>query len=338
MPTKKKPKTYAVERLLAMRDTAYGREYLVKWEGYSSAHDSWEPEKNINGQLIDDFHGVSEPAVVLEGERVEVELMCEDEEVEGVEGVDYFSVVGEEVVPAPEPEPALATRKRPRKGGVARLIAKAKAKAAEEARLIAEAEAKAKAIEEARLAAEAKAKAIEEARLAAEAEERATEEARLAAEAEAKATEEARLAAEAEAKATEEARLAAAIEELRERLAAAAGAAAAGAAPCKRPRGRAPKGKMWDTENGEWKDEEEKKNRCRTPGCHERHGHLGLCTKEDLVVQIQLKAEKQNAHSNFLQSVAFSPDGKTIVSGSWDNVSGSWDNTLKVWDAGASAL
>ena len=33
-----------------------------------------------------------------------------------------------------------------------------------------------------------------------------------------------------------------------------------------------------------------------------------------------------NAHSHAIASVAFSPDGKTIVSGSYDN-------TLKVWDA-----
>ena len=39
---------------------------------------------------------------------------------------------------------------------------------------------------------------------------------------------------------------------------------------------------------------------------------------------------KQSAHSNVVLSVAFSPDGKTIVSGSDDK-------TLKVWDAGASA-
>ena len=46
---------------------------------------------------------------------------------------------------------------------------------------------------------------------------------------------------------------------------------------------------------------------------------------------LELKAEKQDAHSNWVMSVAFSPDGKTIVSGSRDE-------TIKVWDAGASAL
>ena len=45
---------------------------------------------------------------------------------------------------------------------------------------------------------------------------------------------------------------------------------------------------------------------------------------------MELKAEKQSAHSKGVYSVAFSPDGKTIVSGSNDQ-------TLKVWDAGAWA-
>ena len=46
---------------------------------------------------------------------------------------------------------------------------------------------------------------------------------------------------------------------------------------------------------------------------------------------LELKAEKQSAHSNNVYSVAFSPDGKTIVSGSRDE-------TIKVWDSGVSAL
>ena len=33
---------------------------------------------------------------------------------------------------------------------------------------------------------------------------------------------------------------------------------------------------------------------------------------------LELKVEKQSAHSGSINSVAFSPDGATIVSGSWD--------------------
>jgi len=43
-----------------------------------------------------------------------------------------------------------------------------------------------------------------------------------------------------------------------------------------------------------------------------------------VVASLELKAE--NAHSDWVYSVAFSPDGKTIVSGSRDK-------TIKVWDA-----
>ena len=45
---------------------------------------------------------------------------------------------------------------------------------------------------------------------------------------------------------------------------------------------------------------------------------------------LELKAEKQSAHSDVVSSVAFSPDGSTIVSGSDDK-------TIKVWDAGTLA-
>jgi WD40 repeat protein len=43
---------------------------------------------------------------------------------------------------------------------------------------------------------------------------------------------------------------------------------------------------------------------------------------------IKCVAEKTNAHSDTIQSVAFSPDGTKIVSGSHDG-------TIKVWDSGA---
>ncbi len=39
-------------------------------------------------------------------------------------------------------------------------------------------------------------------------------------------------------------------------------------------------------------------------------------------------SEKTNAHSHWVTSVAFSPDGTKIVSGSDDK-------TIKVWDSGA---
>ena len=57
---------------------------------------------------------------------------------------------------------------------------------------------------------------------------------------------------------------------------------------------------------------------------------LGLLLKSGWLeppASLELKAEKQSAHRGKVCSVAFSPDGKSIVSGSWDK-------TLKVWDAG----
>jgi WD40 repeat protein len=43
---------------------------------------------------------------------------------------------------------------------------------------------------------------------------------------------------------------------------------------------------------------------------------------------MELLSEKTNAHSDHIRSVAFSPDGTKIVSGSYDE-------TIKVWDSGA---
>ena len=46
-----------------------------------------------------------------------------------------------------------------------------------------------------------------------------------------------------------------------------------------------------------------------------------------LAATLELVTEKSNAHSDWIRSVAFSPDGKTIVSGSYDK-------SIKVWDSG----
>jgi WD40 repeat protein len=47
-----------------------------------------------------------------------------------------------------------------------------------------------------------------------------------------------------------------------------------------------------------------------------------------IAMLINCVAEKTNTHSDTIRSVAFSPDGTKIVSGSDDK-------TIKVWDSGA---
>ena len=46
-----------------------------------------------------------------------------------------------------------------------------------------------------------------------------------------------------------------------------------------------------------------------------------------LAATLELKVTQENAHSSYITSVAYSPDGTKIVSGSNDQ-------TIKVWDAG----
>ena len=70
---------------------------------------------------------------------------------------------------------------------------------------------------------------------------------------------------------------------------------------------------------------------CRYPSPPDPSPSPKLSTSPPPTGSLELKAEKQSAHSDYVRSVAFSPDGKTIVSGSRDQ-------TLKVWDAGVSAL
>ena len=67
-----------------------------------------------------------------------------------------------------------------------------------------------------------------------------------------------------------------------------------------------------------------------TLACHIPHPNPKLSAPTLATASLELKAEKQSAHSDRVSSVAFSPDGATIVSGSADN-------TIKVWDAGSLA-
>ncbi|HPS57265.1 MAG TPA: WD40 repeat domain-containing protein [Spirochaetota bacterium] len=39
-----------------------------------------------------------------------------------------------------------------------------------------------------------------------------------------------------------------------------------------------------------------------------------------------IRLQIQNGHSNQVSSIAFSPDGRTIASGSWDNIFEFWDS------------
>ena len=69
---------------------------------------------------------------------------------------------------------------------------------------------------------------------------------------------------------------------------------------------------------------------CRYPSLPDNSPSPNLSAPTLAAASLELKAEKQSAHSSPVGSVAFSPDGKTIVSGSYDQ-------TLKVWDAGIPA-
>jgi hypothetical protein len=50
---------YKVERILSHRIKRVGkkkiREFLIKWQGYDDTHNSWEPEKNLTPDLLQDY-------------------------------------------------------------------------------------------------------------------------------------------------------------------------------------------------------------------------------------------------------------------------------------------
>lgn len=47
MPAKKKEETFEVEAIVDSRMVGKKKEYLVKWEGYASKHNTWEPPSNL---------------------------------------------------------------------------------------------------------------------------------------------------------------------------------------------------------------------------------------------------------------------------------------------------
>ena len=52
---------FVVESILDCKGPVPSRSYLIKWKGYSSKYNTWEPRSNINPELIKDFeleHGV----------------------------------------------------------------------------------------------------------------------------------------------------------------------------------------------------------------------------------------------------------------------------------------
>jgi Chromo (CHRromatin Organisation MOdifier) domain len=55
---------YEVEEILGSRRRYRKLQYLLKWKGYSAAHNTWEPVENVNSpELIQEFHEANPEAV-----------------------------------------------------------------------------------------------------------------------------------------------------------------------------------------------------------------------------------------------------------------------------------
>lgn len=60
---------YTIERILCKRKRNGIIEYLIKWEGYSSEHNSWEPASNINN-IPDPAETITTPMQYIEPWRI----------------------------------------------------------------------------------------------------------------------------------------------------------------------------------------------------------------------------------------------------------------------------
>jgi hypothetical protein len=55
---------WEVEEILDSRRYRHKLQYLIKWKGYSEAHNSWEPKENVNAPaLLTAFHGNNPGAI-----------------------------------------------------------------------------------------------------------------------------------------------------------------------------------------------------------------------------------------------------------------------------------
>jgi hypothetical protein len=55
---------WEVEEILDSRQYRCKVQYLIKWKGYSEAHNSWEPKENVNTpELLVAFHGNNPGAI-----------------------------------------------------------------------------------------------------------------------------------------------------------------------------------------------------------------------------------------------------------------------------------
>jgi hypothetical protein len=76
---------YKVEQVLDSRWHGHGKklQYLLKWKGYSQAHDSWEPAEQVHvPELVDRFHRENPKAIRA--------ICLKEEELDNIETMPYI--------------------------------------------------------------------------------------------------------------------------------------------------------------------------------------------------------------------------------------------------------
>ena len=56
MSSKEREIVFTVEKIVRTKKTTEGQRYLVKWEGYTKRHNSWEPARSFsNFDMLENF-------------------------------------------------------------------------------------------------------------------------------------------------------------------------------------------------------------------------------------------------------------------------------------------